>query len=302
MSDSNTLPIQALIAKASLSAAVAIFVGLGLFSAQAAETSNRLTANRLSAYRLSANRLSANRLSANRLSANRLEANPDTAELLQTADGREVYSYMMSCALPDGKTIEADISGAPDTAPPDTLYTCKNGRCSFPGSLGLAEHWIDRALDPKGQRWVTACLLSRVNLYGVTVEISLRGVAPELSVSPDEAATYTLQEGAFYGNIFANPEEPLDWNACMGKDQVAGDAGDLQLRACTEPDPNDPTHTKCGFKYAGTCGNYTQSFAQHACRSYDPEEGFYGDCLARESDHGPSVKSYREVITTYVTH
>lgn len=211
---------------------------------------------------------------------------------------------MMSCALPAGKAIEATIPGAPDTAPPDTLYTCTNERCSFPGSLGLAEHWIDRSLDPKGQRWVTACLLARVNLYGVSVEISLRGVAPQLSVSPDEAELYSLQEGAFYGNIFADPDQPLDWNACRGKDQAREEVGGLEFRDCTEPDPNDPTHTKCGFKYAGDCGNYTQSFTQpHACRSFDPDEGTYGDCLAREeNNHEQSMKVYREVITTYVRH
>ena len=304
MSNRNALPIQELIAKISLAVAFAALVGLTATSAHAAETTNRLSANRLSANRLSANRLSANRLSANQLSSNRLEANADIAEMLGTADGREVYSYMMSCALPAGKTIEATIPGAPDTAPPDTLYTCTNERCSFPGSLGLAEHWIDRSLDPKGQRWVTACLLARVNLYGVSVEISLRGVAPQLSVSPDEAELYSLQEGAFYGNIFADPDQPLDWNACRGKDQAREEVGGLEFRDCTEPDPNDPTHTKCGFKYAGDCGSYSQSFSgPHACRSFDPDEGTYGECLAREeTDHEQSLKIYREVITTYVRH
>jgi hypothetical protein len=317
MSNQNALPIQSSVTRISLAAVVAVLVGLAAISAQAAETTNRLAgnriaanrlsgnriaANRLSGNRLSGNRLSGNRLSGNKLSATRLEANPDTADMLATVDGREVYSYMMSCALPSGTTIEATIPDAPDTAPPDTLYTCSHGRCGFPGSLGLAEHWIDRALDPRGQRWVTACLLSRVNLYGVSVKISLHGVAPQLSVSPSEAATYTLQEGAFYGNIFADPDQPLDWNACTGKDQASGDAGDLQLRACAEPDPNDPTHTKCGFKYAGTCGNYTRSFAQsHACLSFDIDDSDYGDCVAREEGgQGKSGRIYREVITTYV--
>ena len=137
-----------------------------------------MAANRLSANRLSANRLSANKLAASKLSENRLEANSVAAKMLSTADGREVYSYIISCALPEGKEVDATISGAPDSAPPDTLYTCGNGNCSFPGSLGLADYWIDHRLDVKGQRWVTACLLARVNYFGVKVIISLRGVAP----------------------------------------------------------------------------------------------------------------------------
>src|SRR5215470_2021862 len=118
------------------------------------ETGNSIAANKLSSNSLAANKLSSNRIAAHKLSDDRLEANPDTSEILQTEDGREVYSYIISCALPSGKRIEATIPDAADTAPPDTLYRCRNGRCSFPGSLGLAEHWIDRRLSPKGQRWV----------------------------------------------------------------------------------------------------------------------------------------------------
>src|SRR5882672_10830663 len=68
---------------------------------------NRLSANRLSANRLSANRLSANRLSANRLSANRLQLGSSADDLIETADGREVLTYMISCAVPEGTTLVA---------------------------------------------------------------------------------------------------------------------------------------------------------------------------------------------------
>lgn len=280
--------------------------------ADAAETTNRLAANRLAANRLAANRLAANRLAANRLAANslageklvstRLEATTDTADMLSTADGREVYSYIISCALGEGTTIEATIPNAPDTAPPDTLYICKDGRCVFSGAVGLAEHWIDRRLDPNGQRWVTACLLARVNHYGVTEIISMRGLAPELSVSPSEAEQYSLQEGPFYGNIFANPDAPLDWNACRGTDKAATpDQAGLEMRACAEPDPADPTHTMCGFKYAGDCGSFGQLPQRHVCATFDPADGSYGDCIAAEQNgQATDLKLYRQVITTYV--
>jgi hypothetical protein len=298
MSDKNTLSSRILSVRVSLAVAVAILFALGATSVQAAESTNRLAANRLAA-----NRLAANRLAANRLSENRLEANPETAEMLNTADGREVFSYIMSCALAKGTRIEATVPGAPDTAPPDTLYRCKNERCRFPGSLGLTEHWIDRRLSPKGQRWITACLLARVNLYGIKQIISMRGAAPELSVSPEEAELYSLQEGAFYGNIFVDPAAPLDWNACRGRDQAAGEEGGLELRDCTEPDPNDPSHTKCGFKYAGDCGNYTGSSAHvPACWSLDPKDGAYSDCLVPEADGQEPSRIHHEVITTYVRH
>lgn len=303
MSDNNTLSIRTLSAKIILAVTVAILFGLAATSAHAAESTNRLAANRLAANRLAANRLAANRLAANKLSANRLEANTETAEMLSTADGREVFSYMMSCALPKGTRIEATVPDVPDTAPPDTLYRCKSGRCRFPGTLGLAEHWIDRRLSPKGQRWITACLLARVNLYGIKQIISMRGAAPELSISPGETERFSLQEGAFYGNIFVDPDAPLNWNACRGRDQMAGEEGGLELRDCTEPDPNDAGRTKCGFKYAGDCGNFTGSSTHvPACWSLDPEDGAYSDCLVPEANGQTPSRVHHEVITTYVRH
>ena len=286
----------------ALTAVVAGFATTSVVLTFAAESSNRIAANKLSSNRLAGTHLSGSRLATYKLSNDHLEANPETAEILNTVDGREVYSYMINCAVPAGKQIEATIPDAADIAPPDTLYTCKDGRCSFPGALGLAEHWIDRPLSPKGQRWVSACLFARVNAYGVTVKLSMRGDAPSLYVSPKEMARFSLQEGAFYGNIFSDPDEPLDWNACRGKDQAAGEKGDLRMRDCTEPDPKDPTHTKCDFKYTGDCGSYGESILAQprACSSYESEEGTYSDCIDRAESTNRPPRNYHEVITIYV--
>src|SRR5688572_8438269 len=129
-------------------------------------------------------RLATNRLATNALTSSSLEATLAATELLSTQGGREVYSYVVSCALPAGKSLQTIVAGAPDTAPPDTNYTCTNGTCTFDGSVGLAEYWLDRRLDRKGQRWITACLLARINHYQITKAVSLRGVAPQLTVSP----------------------------------------------------------------------------------------------------------------------
>ena len=270
---------------------------------EAAVTTNKLASNRLAQNRLAQNKLASHRLAQNALSSTRLEADLTTIEILSTPDGREVYSYIIGCALSEGMTIEATIPGAQDTAPPDTLYTCVNERCTFTGGLGLAQHWIDRRLDPKGQRWVSACLLARVNLFDTTEAISLRGLAPELTVGVDEAEQYRREEGAFFGNIFTDDDGPIDWNACRGRDQAAGEEGGLNLRDCTEPDPADPAHTLCGFNYAGDCADFSpESPSPCACRSFDADEGTYGDCHAGEGDgHWPGLRTYREIITTYVS-
>ena len=301
MSQASALATRSISARVSLAIAIAVLIMLAAAPIQADETSNRIAANRIAANRIAANGIAANKLAARKLSESRLEADSEAAKMLSTEDGREMYSYIISCALPEGKEIDATVPGAPDTAPPDTLYTCANESCSFPGSLGLAEYWIDHRLDVKGQRWITACLLARVNYFGVKVIISLRGVAPQLLVGRHEAERYSLQEGAFYGNIFSDPDKPLDWNACRGKDAAAGETGDLKLRVCTEPDPNDPTHTKCGFNYAGDCGSYTSSATEpQACNFFDSDGGYDGCLAAKTADEGSTAKPYSEVITTYV--
>ena len=289
--------------KLALTLSLAASFSLVANLSEAAVTTNRLAQNKLASNRLAQNRLAQNRLAQNALSSTRLEADLTTAEILSTPDGREVYSYAIGCALPDAMTIEATIPGAPNTAPPDTLYTCVNEHCTFLGALGLAQHWVDHKLDPKGQRWVSACLFARVNLFEMTEAISLRGLAPELTVSVDEAETYTVEEGAFFGNIFADGDGPIDWNACRGEDQASSETGGLNLRDCTEPDPADPTHTMCGFNCAGDCSDFTPQFpSPYACRSFDAEEGTYGDCHSEEGDgHWPGSRTYREIITVYVT-
>jgi hypothetical protein len=285
-----------------LALAVGTLLAFVASNAPAAETHNRLATNRLATNRLATNRLATNRLATNALSSGNLQANLDTAELLQTAEGRDVYYYVVSCALPEGTNITATIAGAADTAPPDTGYTCTSGECVFPGSLGLADYWLERKLDPKGQRWITACLLARVNDHDTAAAISLRGTAPQLTVSQDEVELYTAQEGAFYGNIFSD-SETLDWYACRGRAKADGGGGGLELRDCAEPDPDNPGFTMCGLKYAGDCADFTPEIpSPYACRSFDGEEGTYSDCHAGEGDgNWAGLRKYREVITTYVS-
>lgn len=281
--------------------ALAILLAFVARPAQMAETRNRLATNRLATNRLATNRLATNRLATNALSSTRLEANMATAELLATADGRDVYSYLISCALPEGMTIEATIPGAPDSAPPITNYTCSSGRCVFYGGIGLAEDWIDHRLASKDERWISACLFARVNVNDTAEAISLRGNHPGLAVSTDEAELFTVAEGAFYGNLFTHEDDPIDWNACRGEGQASGEFGGLVLRDCTEEDPANPGKTYCGFTYAGDCRDYTPDVpSAYACKSSDA--GLYSDCHPTSGNgRWPASRTYREVITVYVS-
>jgi hypothetical protein len=207
--------------------------------------------------------------------------------LLSTADGRELLGYLVGCAIPSGVSLVASVPGAADSAPPSTLFTCVDGTCTFPGQIGLAPSWLDRPLDATGRGWVSACLLARVNAYGVSEKISLRGDHDALVVSDDEAAAYPIQEGAFYGDVLAGQ---LVWYACEGNGQRGAITGELSERACARPDPSNPGKTICGFDYAGWCGS-----RRPACD--DGQAGWYDECYSSSEQDGDE---FAQVITTYV--
>ena len=212
------------------------------------------------------NKLSTNRLASNRLASNRLEADLQTVgDLLATAEGQEVLSYIVSCALPEGVTLTA-----PD--PLDPMNTLE-----FFGAVGLAPHWADHALDTKGKRWVSACLFARVNANNVTVPISMRGPHASLATTDEERTDYTQQEGAFYGDYFRPATQPILWIACRGEAQAHGESGGLVDRDCTEPDPAHPGLTMCGFTYAGDCGDYDPPKSAHACGHFS-SKGYWVSC------------------------
>jgi hypothetical protein len=272
---------------------------------QAVGTHNRLATNRLATNRLATNRLATNRLATNSL--NGLAALADTSDILSQPDGPEVYSYVVSCALPADVVIHATIPNAADTAP-DANYKCVGGECEFYGNLGLTPDWLDKKLDHAGKGWISACLFSRCNANDKAEAISLRGRNPALAVSPDEATIFPVQEGAFYGNVFIDdpdPSVPPDWYACRGQGQASGEFGGLVARDCAEPNPANPTITLCGFHYAGDCADYTPEVPSgYACSGQ--EGGAFNDChqdAGNASGHWPNANhKFRQVITSYVTN
>ena len=263
-------------------------------------TANRMTANRMTANRLQANRLSTNRLGASQLTSNRLTVNLVSAgELLATPDGRELFSLIVSCALPDDITLVATIGG--------TTF-------EFPGEIGLARSWLHHPLDRDGQASVSACLFARVNVHDVALPISIRGPDRSLTAGAAERAAFPVEEGAFYGNFFTPLDQPILWIACRGRDQAVEESGGLVDRDCAEEDPAHPGLTQCGFIYAGDCGDFGSGEA--ACEQFSENGEFYRRCHAEPIDdehhHGhrhhhhdatrydDDDHVFRHVITSYV--
>ena len=298
-------------------------------------TRNKIASNKIASNKIASNKIASNKIASNKIASNRLAVQmPEAGDLLSTADGRTVYSYIVSCAIPGDITLEVDLPGVPDTGPDDP-YTCVSGHCTFPGGVGLAPEWLRHRLNHKGQEWVSACMFSRVNAHDTAEAISLRGDDGALAVSADEALLYNVEEGAFYGNMFNDEDEPIAWYSCEGEGQASGEFGGLVVRDCTEamacksdgtcdPSPacagsgcapltcgsdnlcHDSTSaviTQCGFNWAGYCADYTPQYpSPYACRKFDAQGGYYGDC---HDSPGPGkwkhIKEWDRVITTYVT-
>ncbi len=197
-------------------------------------------------------------------------------DLIETEDGREVFKYVVECAMPEDVTLVATDSQG-------VVY-------DFRGAIGLAPGWLDHPLTEKDSRWVSACLFSRVNAHDVSVQISMRGPARALDVSDEERAQWTLEEGAFYGQYFLPESEPIEWYACSGRNLQGAHE---HKRDCANPDPNNPGFTYCGFTYTGECGDFAVPRDAKACRRQSGPGTFYRNC-----ETGDDV--FREVITTYV--
>jgi hypothetical protein len=249
---------------------------------------NKLAGNKLAGNKLAGNKLAGNKLAGNKLSDGQLSVNMDTAgKLLSTEDGREVFSFIVSCALPSDAVLEATVD--------DTTF-------DFFGELGLTPEWLVGPLGREGQGWISACMFSRVNDNDVPLPISLRGSNAALATNADERAGWTVEEGAFYGNLFTPGDDPILWIACRGSGQLSDpDATGLVNRNCAKPDANNPGFTQCGFVYAGDCGAFA---ADQVCESFSATGTFYRRChqspFANRKDGGGGPV-FSQVITTYVT-
>lgn len=177
--------------------------------------------------------------------------------LLSSADGREQFSYLVSCSMRSDKKIVATVSGV--------SYT-------FQGSLGLATEWDTAALPTTKYRLISACMLARTNYQGVQVAISMRG--KKFTTSSTEQLAYTVVEGAFWGDVFTQNGVV---RACASPTKLSGSTvSTLPLRQCTVS--TDGINTLCGFGYAGDCS--TVCLYKDTKIGFSDCEGFGGDTIA----------------------
>ncbi|WP_438022119.1 hypothetical protein [Sorangium sp. So ce233] len=244
---------------------------------------NALAPNALAPNALAPNALAPNALAPNALAPNALTAitNPGP----NGAASREFLRYLVSCALRPDQTFSFSWTDSAGVVHPEV----------YRGELGMAHWWATGGIanDTYVQRQITACLAARTNWYGTHVTISLRNTESSMSSSPSERATYTVREGAFWGNLFASTPYV---RACYSPSGVAR-ARQLQ-RDCAaghlnvDPATGATTVQQCGpMTIVGSC--------DAVCNRVDTTAGFYAGCLENPAT-SPWVRT-DVVVTSFLT-
>jgi hypothetical protein len=223
--------------------------------------SNGLVSNGLISNGLISNGLVSNGLTSNGLIANGLIVNGANAALLSDPLTLQFLKYVVSCALTSQQSLSFSVGG--------TSY-------SFPGELGLAPQWgmAHGSCDGSCQRWVSACVLARVDAAGVDREISVRGPNPVLLPTPSEISSYTNREATYFGNLFI-PGQPRFLCLAPGQKQDERVCGD--------------SLADCPMTVVGSC-------AQDCL----VKAGAFGDSFCSDAGRSGTGQTYFESVTVFL--
>lgn len=224
---------------------------------------NGMSWNGISFNGMSFNGMAWNGISFNGMSWNGMSWNGISFNGLASEPVNELVRYIVSCALPKGDSITFEADG--------TKYT-------FEGEIGVAPEWKTKACDTSCQRWVSACLLARINFAGAHVQISMRGENKGLAVQPHEMRDFKIREATYYGNVFDGGGETF---ACLSPGQTNIE------RVC------GPNLEGCPMNVVGSCADY--------CRGTGKHEGFR-DCgtEALSKSGSKTDRAYGETITVFL--
>ncbi len=157
--------------------------------------------------------------------------------MASTPEGRHVLQYLVGCALASGATQVASYTSG------GVQYTM-----TIPGSIGLYTGWKSLAPSLTSQRLISSCMLSRMNESGASLTISIRGTSYPMDAG--ETTSHTIQEGAFFGNVFAGSDNY--WGACDAAPATA------PSRQCAQDG-------HCGVTWAGACSTACTGSSTLSC-------------------------------------
>lgn len=100
---------------------------------------------------------------------------------------REVLRSAVECALTRDQSVQDPVTGE--------YYT---------GWWGLAPGWQTGALEVDGRRYVTGCMVQRLNYYGEHVPILLEGRHSAIARNATFGPQYPIMESTAYGDLFSS--------------------------------------------------------------------------------------------------
>jgi hypothetical protein len=227
-------------------------------TAEAIANSNAMNPNAMNPNAMNPNALNPNALNPNALNPSAMSASAMSA-LHDPGDAgtlsRQLLKYTVSCALSPSQSFSLTWTDAQGAVHNDV----------YVGLLGLEPTWATTPLSAAGEGWVSSCLASRVNWYGVPVILSSRGATDALATTADERANYAKIEGAFFGNLFT--ATPAVYT-CYNTGNIANSRS--WQRDCASGHVNaDGSVSSCGIlQILGSCENFCSSV--HASKQYYP--------------------------------
>ncbi|WP_224366931.1 hypothetical protein [Hyalangium versicolor] len=101
---------------------------------------------------------------------------------------RHVLRSAVECALTPDQSVTDPVTGE-----------------SYSGWWGLAPSWRGAVLDTSGRRYVTGCMVQRLNYYGTEVPILLEGPHSAISQNATFGPQYPILESTVFGDLFSSP-------------------------------------------------------------------------------------------------
>jgi hypothetical protein len=219
---------------------------------------------------------------------------PEVVTGLEDPDAQMFMSYLVSCALRPDQSLHWQSRFNPSTSR------------TWTGNLGLCPQWLTSAPSTACLERVSACLLARNNVFGVSVPVSLRGrldddhpiaLADDVGLWPLawRSSTPVASASACSGNEVGvtrncgwsgvgvgrcTPGETVHVGAGCG---LGSSNGNTMLRVCTRIHFCDDGSPEVIAQDDGGCGN-SEPRVEFSC----PSDGFYAVMAASHaSNSGP---------------
>ncbi|HMJ11176.1 MAG TPA: hypothetical protein VK524_07195 [Polyangiaceae bacterium] len=178
---------------------------------------------------------------------------PNGGDMMNSANGRMLVSYMIRCALSPTQSITRKDSAG-------TSYT-------YTGQIGLAPEWYSSSVAACGQACeekISACLMAHYKPAGVGQQIFIggAGLGDNTSCATDScsgSSYYNEKEGAFWGNLFIQNQPQAyycqsDYNSLS---DTRSCADDTDSSTC----PFTPSQDECEDLVSSSVQGYTYTDA-----------------------------------------